>query len=126
MVADAPHVFDMEITTFTAQTPHPMVSTDVALAQSPVFRMASIVDVGHRDLGGEFIGLRLSLEDSERLLAVLDFHHLKVPGVQAGDIEEARTVTEAGGLGRGGPVIDGEGHVPRDKGRESGHHALRW
>ena len=43
IVADAPHAFDIEITTFTAHTPHPIDSTDVPPDQSPVFRIASSI-----------------------------------------------------------------------------------
>ena len=44
MVADAPQVLLMLITTLTAQTSHPIVSTLVALAQSRLTRWFTLAE----------------------------------------------------------------------------------
>ena len=128
-MADAPQVFDIEMTTFEAR--HPMVSTEVALASTGL-RMASIrwadafLDVHSTVISVENSYVFGSRPKRHVLLALIDLDHFEVPLVQTGDVEEARAVSEAGRLRRSRAIVDGDGHVPRDEGGQSRHQALRW
>ncbi len=122
-MADAPHVLDIEITTFEAQTPHPMVSTEVALAQSPVCRMASSIRWADAFVRSFTSATVISVLNSYVFdsLTLFHFDHFEVPLVETGNVEEAGAVSEAGRLRRSRAIVDGDGDVPRDERGKSRH-----